>query len=170
MIQVENIFIDVFKNIESVGNHNPLFFHFGNQKELDAIIQKRQENQVYTYPLIWYLMPNELKVNNGFAIGECTFVIAHNTRLEWFNDQRFRNVFNEILQPNFDIALRTLRRSPSISVLDFPSGEEYRYTNFPNYGKATSFDRNNGSQAEAINYWDALKFTVNLQIHDGCKC
>ena len=167
MIKVENIFIDVFKKVESVQGLNPLFFHFGNQKELDAVIQTRQENQLYTYPLLWYLMPNELKVNNGFAIGECTFVIAHNTRLDWFNDQRFKEVFNKVLQPNFDIALKTLRRSPSISVLDFSSGEEYRYTNFPNYGKPTSFDGDN--EAQAINYWDALKFTVNLQIHDGCK-
>lgn len=168
MIQVENILMDVFKDIEAVGKFNPLFFHFGNQKELDNVIQTRQENHNYTYPLLWYLMPNELKEKNGFAMGELSFVIAHNTRLDWFNDQRFKEVFNEVLQPNLDLVIRTLRRSTSVSVLYLSDGSEFRYTNFPNYGNPTSIDGD--AEAKAINYWDALKFTVNLQIQEGCKC
>ena len=121
MIQVENIFEDVFDGIEAVEGHNPLFFHYGNQKELDAVIQTRQENNNYTYPLIWYLMPNELKVKNDFAIGECSFVIATNTDLNWFNDQRFRKSFNEVLQPNLDLAIQALRRSGSCLLYTSPS-------------------------------------------------
>lgn len=165
MIQVENIFMKEFSDLEAIPGHNKLFFHFGEQKELDAVIQTRQENNTYTYPLLWYLMPNRLQVKKRFAEGECSFVLAHNTDLNWFNDQRFKNVFNEILQPNFDLVLAKIKKSKNISLLEVGGGYDYDFINYPNYGKPTTFCED---ESESINFWDAIQFKVNLSIRNGC--
>lgn len=168
MIQVENIFMEEFSNLEAVNGHNSLFFHFGEQKELDAVIQTRQENQDYTYPLLWYLMPNEVSVSTLWAEGEFDFILAHNTELEWFNDQRFKKVFNEILQPNLGIVLTAIGKSEKIERLKLSDGSDYRYLNYPNYGNPTTFEGQ--EEAKQINYWDAMRVTLRLRIHKDYNC
>ena len=168
MIQVENVFMDEFTGLDPVAGHNPLFYHFGEQKELNAVIQTRQENQTYTYPILWYLMPNEVTVTNLWAEGDFEFVLAHNTNLDWFNDQRFKNVFNAILQPNFEIFLSAIARSKRIERLKLSNGNEYSYLNYPNYGNPTTFEGK--SEAKQLNYWDAMKATLKLRIHKEHNC
>ncbi len=165
MIKVENILQDVFSDIEPVSGHNKLLFHFGEQKELDSVIQTRQENNQYTYPLLWYIMPNELTGYLGYAEGDMRFVLAHNTELEWFNDQRFREVFNTVLQPNFDLVIKKIKNA---SRLDFVGEFNYRYTNYPNYGNPTTFEGKDS--AKQINYWDAIGFTLNLRAYGVNEC
>lgn len=165
MIKVENILMDVFSDIAPVTGHNKLLFHFGEQKELNNVIQTRQENEQYTYPLLWYLMPNELTGYNGYVEGDMRFILAHNTELQWFNDQRFEKVFNEILQPNFDLVVKAIRKS---SRMDFVGEERFRYTNYPNYGNPTTFEGKD--EAKQINYWDAIGFTINLRAYGLNEC
>jgi hypothetical protein len=168
MIKVENILMDVFSGMDPVADHNPLLFHFGEQKELDSVIQTRQDNGEYTYPLLWYLMPGQLSGFSSWVEGELRFVLAHNTDLNWRNDQRFEQVFNGILQPNFDLVLKKLDKSHVIEVMEFSDGSLYRFTNYPNYGNPTTFEGK--KQAKQINYWDAIGFTLNLRIHNDHEC
>lgn len=168
MIKVENIFAETFNGLAVDGN-DPLFFHYGNQSELDTVITLRDENQKRNYPLLWYLMPNQLSVKKGqYAQGNCRFVLANNTDDEWLNDQRFDKIFNAVLHPCFEAICSAIDKSGGLEMLPLSSGQDYDYTNYPNYGSPSTFEGN--EQAKQINYWDAIGFTMNLRIYDEFKC
>lgn len=168
MIDVEGKLEEVFGTIPAVDGNNKLLFHYGDQKELNTVLLTRQKNQQYSYPLLWYVLPNELSYRKGFAKGDCKFVLCHNTKLDWFNDQRFKEVFRKVLQPNFELVLQAIDKGADISRNKLSSGEEYRYSNWPNYGTPNTGEGN--EKSKLVDHIDAIGFTLNLSVMSDNNC
>ena len=117
IVKVEEVLEGVFSSIETIESIGKLNFGYGDEKELDNVLLTKSMNKQKAYPLCWYLMPNELKVDEtkGCAEGSFTFLIAHNTELSWFNDQRFKNVYDTILYPYLELILREISQLSMIS-------------------------------------------------------
>ena len=159
IIRVEEILESTFDNIQLEGL-DKLNFGYGDEKELDAVIIGKTINQKKAYPLLWYVMPNELTLEKNYlqVSGTFRFILAHNTELDWFNDQRFNNVYNTILFPYLEKILDLLDRSRVIEVSD-----SYKTTNYPNYSK-------NLKEAEKVDYWDAIEIKIDLKINKINNC
>lgn len=167
MINIEEVFEEVFNTIPTYqlpigGESDNLFYDLGDQKELDRVLITRQENGKKTYPLLWYKLPNEISENEVYARGDFEFVLATNTELDWFNDQRFENSYKHKLYPNLQLVLQAFRGADNITLNKVDNNNFYRRTNFPNYGEAVT----GGKQPE--DYWDALLLKVNLTITNNC--
>lgn len=162
MIIVEQIFEDLFDTIPVLTNTDKLSFGYGDKKELDSILITKQRNGQICYPLLWYNLPNTLDANERYVEGNFDFVIAHNTQLDWFNDQRFNINFKKILYPYFELVITALTKANGITPLYVTGNKKYKYTNYPNYGSPSAND--GGSEQQQVDAWDAIKFTVKLQI------
>lgn len=157
IVRVEEILESTFSNVQLTGLEK-LNFGYGDEKELDAVIIGKTMNNQKAYPLLWYVMPNQVSSNGNYAEGNFKFILAHNTDLDWFNDQRFNNVYNVVLYPYLQEVLRLFDKSNRI----MPS-VEYRTTNYPNYSKTLK-------QTEQVDYWDAIELTIDLKINNGINC
>lgn len=159
IVKVEDILSKTFLKIETVAGQNPIWFHYGDTKELDAVLSAKKGEK--KYPLLWYVMPNRLTYEQNGANGKCTFILAHNTTLHWFNDQRFKKVYDEILFPYLENMLKALQKSHNVS---FSSTSEYDFTNFPNYSVSTK------TESPQDSFWDAIKIEIDLQIYNDNDC
>ncbi|WP_438423134.1 hypothetical protein [Aquimarina macrocephali] len=168
MIKVEKIFREVFDtipkyNIETGNQTDKLFYHLGDQDELSNVLQTRQSNGQKAYPLLWYKLPNDLFEGETRVSGDFEFILAMNTQLDWFNDQRFNFVYNNYLYPNLQLVIQAFKGANNIQLNKIDNNNNfYRRTNYPNYGKFVT-------GAEIPNdYWDALLLKVNLTLTDNC--
>lgn len=160
IVRVEKILSDTFCKIDAVKGQNPIWFHYGDSKELDSVLTQKREQR--KYPLLWYVMPNKMKYSLGTATGKITLILAHNTDLDWNNDQRFEKVFDEILFPYLENIVYVMSRSANIS---FSLQREYSFTNFPNYSVVSE------NKTQQIDAWDAIKLEFeNLTIKEDYKC
>lgn len=157
MIRVEKVLNDLFNGIQLDGLDS-LKFGYGDEKELDAVIIGKINNRQQSYPLLWYVMPNELSNDGNITEGSFTFILAHNTKDEYYNDQRFDLVYETVLYPYIEEVLRLLGKSNRI----MPS-EDYRYTNYPNYSKEMK-------KHKQVSIWDAIELKIDLKINNGNNC
>jgi len=155
MIRVEKVLEDTFKDVQLEGLDS-LKFGYGDEKELDAVILGNKRKQMY--PLLWYVMPNSVTIKDPYAEGTFNFILAHNTKLDWFNDQRFNKVYDAVLFPYLDEVIRLLGRSRRIM-----HNDEYTTTNYPNYSKDLI-------KSEKPEYWDAIELSIALKINNGNNC
>jgi hypothetical protein len=153
---VENLEVE-FSKVKIVSGQDSLIFGYGDKKELDAIIKGKSENGMRMYPLVWYLMPNEVEYNDYEASANFTFIIAHNSDTEYLNDQRFKLIYDTILFPYLENVLNQLQR-PSLVI----ASKEYKITEYPNYS--------DGGKNSQIDCWDALKLDIDLKISNGLIC
>lgn len=163
IIRVEKIFDALFATIPQYSANNKLFFGYGEQKELNSILVNSKQNS--KYPMLWYNMPNTLDGNGQYVEGLFDFVLAHNTKLEWFNDQRFDKVFDAILYPHFSLVMQALNKANGIELFEVSENNKYRYTNYPNYGSPTTFEGKD--KQKQVDIWDAMKFQVRLRVRDS---
>ncbi len=165
IIKIEDVFQEFFSNIGEIDGIGKLHFGYGDEKELDNILLTKKVNRKKAYPLCWYLMPNKINVkpSQGYAEGNFTFLIAHNTRLDWFNDQRFKEVFTNVLYPYLEVILKAFDKSRRIM-----PDEEYETTNYPNYTKTQT--NKDGKKTVHPEYWDALRLDIKLKINNGNNC
>lgn len=159
IVKAEKVLEELFANVQLTGLDG-LNFGYGDEKELDAVIITKSMNQQKAYPLLWYKMPNKVRnyPNLGYAEGTFSFILAHNTKLDWFNDQRFNQVYDTILYPYLEETLRLLGKSNRIMEVD-----DYDTTNYPNYSKSLK-------ETEQIDYWDAIELNIDLKISNGINC
>ncbi len=159
IVRVEKILADTFCKIERVKGERPIWFGYGDKMELDSILLQKQRDK---YPLLWYIMPNKLSFSDGNASGKFTFLLAHNTRLDWNNDQRFEKVYEEILFPYMEKMFLALARSGNTS---FTLDSEYSWVNVPNYSNESQ------NATEGIDYWDAIKIEIDdMSLKEDNKC
>lgn len=163
IVKVEQIFDSLFDTIPVYDGNNKLFFGYGEQKELNSILINKQKNGEPCYPLLWYNLPNTLQVNRQYATGVFDFVLAHNTEIDLYNDQRFNTIFNNILYPHFSLVLQALQKANGIDLLKYSGVMEYEYTNYPNYGNPTTFEGK--KEQKQVDIWDAINFKVRLNVH-----
>ena len=162
IFKVEKVFEETFGGL-TISGQDDLNFGYGDERELDAIIVGKSMNQKKAYPLLWYKMPNNVTNNPlmGYCEGSFTFILAHNTKLDWFNDQRFENVYEAILYPYLEEILKAIGKSNRISSED----GAYSSTNYPNYSKSIT-----ASSSERVDYWDAIELNIDLKINNGINC
>lgn len=165
-IIVEQVFDSLFDTIPQYEDNHKLSFGYGEQKELNALLLTKQLNGNPCYPLLWYNLPNDLEGDNQYVEGMFDFVLATTTQLDWFNDQRFKYNFKEILYPHFSLVLQALSKANSITLFDISGNNKYRYTNYPNYGNPTTFEGKD--EQKQVDIWDAIKFTVKLRVYGNC--
>ena len=163
VIRVEQILDELFATIPAIDGNNKLFFGYGEQKELNSILLSGKKNS--KYPLLWYNLPNTLEGRLQYVEGDFDFVIAHNTELDWFNDQRFDKVFDAILFPHFSLVMQALNKAKGVDLFELSPNNFYRYTNYPNYGNPTTFEGK--KEQKQVDIWDAMKFTVKLRINSN---
>lgn len=160
IIKVEKVLEELFTDIQLTGI-DKLNFGYGDEKELDAIIIAKTMNNNKAYPLLWYKMPNEIsnKPLDGYAEGSFTFILAHNTQFDWFNDQRFDMVYETVLYPYLEEILRLFKKSKRVMTEE----DDYTTTNYPNYSK-------DFNKSEEVDYWDAIELKIDLKINNGINC
>lgn len=171
IFKVEEKLTELFNTIpvyelEPGVDSDKLFFHFGEQKALDQVLLAKQVNGQNAYPLLWYKLPNSLSANNIFVQGDFEFILAHNTKLDYFNDQRFNIVFNKVLFPNLNLVMQSLFKAKNVQINRVKGNDFYEYSNYPNYGNPTTFSGKD--ESKQIDYWDAIWFKVNLTINNNC--
>lgn len=166
IVRVERILDSLFDTIPQINGCDKLFFGYGEQKELNAILITKQKNGTPCYPLLWYNLPNTLHGNSQYSEGYFDFVLAHNTELDLFNDQRFNQIFENILYPHFDLVLQALLGANGIELYDFTDNSKYEYTCYPNYGSPTTFEGKD--KQNQVDIWDAIKFRVKMRISKEC--
>jgi len=174
-ISVERLFYDVFDKIPTYEVNNvtskKITFGVGEQKELNAVLITKQKNKLPAYPLLWYKLPNrDLTGGKDYVTGIFEFVLAHNTELDWFNDQRFEKVFETVLFPNFNLVMQTFQKHNRIDLLNYGSDPNIKYGlgNYPNYGAPTSFEGKD--KTKQVDFWDAIVFSVKLRIKADNNC
>lgn len=169
-IKVEEILNNLFKTIPTYevegSQSDKLFFSYGEQKSLNQILTSKYRNCEKAYPLLWYKMPNTLSVSNSGTTGVFDFVLAHNTNHEYFNDQRFKLVFDRCLYPNLQLIIQAFKKSGNIQLFNLNDNNVYEYTNYPNYGSPTTFEGKD--KTKQVDYWDATGFRVKLKITNNC--
>lgn len=164
-LNIDDVFRPLFNEIPqyhlSTGNlSDKIFYHLGDQEELNEVLITKQHNGSKAYPLLWYNLPNTFQENDLYANGDFDFVLAVNTSLDEFNDQRFNFSFKEKLYPNLNLLIQTFRGAQNVTLNRLSGGSKmyWERTEYPNYGNATK---------ESEDYWDALKVKVNLTISKG---
>ncbi|MFL1896785.1 hypothetical protein ACJRPK_13850 [Aquimarina sp. 2-A2] len=168
-LRIHRIFRDLFATlptyqINSVES-DPIFYHLGDQDELNKVLLTRQVNQQKAYPLLWYKLPNSYVEGEGVATGTFTFILATNTSADLFNDQRFETVFDTVLYPNLSLVLQAFTKANNIQLNKFNNENTYfKSTEYPDYGKLML-----GTGDDPLDYWDAMSFDVNLRITDNCQ-
>ena len=166
IIRVEQILDRLFETVPEIDNNGKLFFGYGEQKELNAILLTKQKNETPCYPLLWYNLPNTLQGNRQYSEGNFDFVLAHNTTLDLFNDQRFNDIYDNILYPYFDLVIQAFDNAPGIDLFHISENNRYEYTCYPNYGSPTTFEGKD--EQKQVDIWDAIKFKVKLRISSNC--
>lgn len=167
VVRVEKILEEAFSNIETIEGQDPIWFGYGNSKELDAILTTKISNGKKAYPLLWYVMPNSLTQKDGYANGNFNFILAHNTRLDWFNDQRFNIVFEKTLFPYFEKVIDAIDSAKRIYTIE---EDEFKYTNHPNYSYNSRKEGKPLSESKQIDIWDAMTFDIELSIkNNNCR-
>lgn len=159
IVKVEKHFETAFSSIQ-ISGLDSLKYGFGDSLELDRILVMRGENNKKNYPLLWYVMPNKLNYNYGSAQGTFKFVLAHNSTLDWLNDQRFDNVFDTVLFPYAEEVFAAIDKSGNIS----RDSKDFKFTNMPNYTDATL------NKTEQVEYWDAIVLEMDLRIQETKDC
>lgn len=166
IIKIESVFAELFNTIptyEIEGKQtSKLFFGYGEQKALNQIITARS----IKYPLLWYNLPNTVNMSNTGVNGVFDFVLACNTRFDYFNDQRFIKVFNRFLYPNLNLIMQSFRKANNIQLMHLKNKDFYEFTNYPNYGSPSEF--NGKDKSKQVDYWDAINFKVRLSINNNC--
>ncbi|AGO47381.1 structural protein [Cellulophaga phage phi19:1] len=155
MIKVIDIIEAEFAKIPQIAGQDSLLFGYGDKREIDAVIIGNKHKKMY--PLAWYLIPNEITHSATSAKGTFEFIIAHNSKIDYRNDQRFRLMYDTVLFPYLEAIITRFNR-PSLIV---PS-DTYRITEYPNYS-----DSGKHSQ---IDCWDALKLVIDLEILGDNNC
>lgn len=174
IIDVERRFTEVFETIPQyvleetpiVRNSSKLYFGFGEQKELDKILILEKSQRESFYPLLWLNFPYRTQGNRVRTTGDYNFVLATNTKTEWGNQYRFSETFRQVLYPNFDLVMQALQKSKGIQMNKVSGNYYYDLDKYPNYGVETSFEGK--SNTKQVDYWDAIKFKVNLTIDNDC--
>lgn len=162
MIKVVDIFESLFATLPEYNENQKPFFHYGEEKELNRIILDRQSNQQHAFPLLWYNIPSIITESTNYTEGIFEFVIAHNTKTDWDNSQRFTNVFNEILFPCLDLVIQAFKQAMGIDLNFYPSRPSfYEYTSYPNWGNVQK------TEQKIVDIADALKFKVKLRVYKG---
>jgi len=133
---------------------NKPFFHWGDKVELNNYLKTKES----PYPLIWLLPTVDNYIDRGQSLNKtCEIIIAtQESREDLFNDQRYINSFDVILNPTTDYLIQGLKKSTISSVFG-----DWEIFKFPNYSEA---DKN-----FTIELWDAVKLTIEVEFNDN-KC
>jgi hypothetical protein len=163
MIVVEHMLRAVINTIPEIRLNDNLSskpkFHWGDEKELNRYIQLKKDE---SYPLIW-LLPSPDRYEGSLGqeiIKECTFIIAtRETRKELFNDQRYINSFDVVLQP----LTENLIHGITVSSITDRTEDTWEIMKFPNYS-------NDSEKNGTIDLWDAIQLTINVRFKSSIKC
>ena len=162
-VEITRIFEELFATIPAYDGNYKLVFNYGEQVALNTFLLDKQKNQEPTYPLLWYNLPSSTEGNGQYEEGVFQFVLAHNTKFEFDNPQRFNQVIHSILYPHFSLVMQALNKANGISVLNFSgTDKKYQKTDYPNYG--VDLANSEGTVQKAVDIWDAIGFKVRLNI------
>lgn len=163
MIVVEHVIAKIIDTIPSIALNAEVSskpkFHWGDEFELNRYIQLMKEE---SYPLIWLLpSPDKYEGSNGQeVVKECEFIIAtRETRTDLFNNQRYINSFDLVLQPLTEKLIHGL----TVSSITNRIGDEWEVTKFPNYSASSE-------ENATIDIWDAISLTISVRFNGGLKC
>lgn len=179
MIVSEERFRDLFATIptyplesEPEGQSLPLVYWWGEQKELNRVLIEKHKNHESAYPLLWYLLPNEeieigLNSPSNRVRSTYQFVLAMNTKYDWFNDQRWDSTFAQYLFPYYELVKQALKKSGIVDLKKIDGANNYfRYTKLPNYGVPTTFEGKDAAKQK--DFWDAILFEFDGVLNDNC--
>ncbi|WP_394749538.1 hypothetical protein [Spongiimicrobium salis] len=168
-VDVSKVFYDLFATIPLLGGSDRLVFDMGSKEYLGEIIISRQKNRQNAYPLLFRIMPNGHKIREDQSKGRFDFVLAHNTRLDWFNDQRYDKVFRKVLFPYMELIRQAFEGANGISLIRDAEGFWTDIKEFPNYGFEFTEGNRKEKKTNQVDYWDAISFSVELEIMQGCS-
>lgn len=160
MIVTEHRIRDIVGTIPAIrlndSESNKPFFGWGDKIELGRYLKLKKG----PYPLIWLLPSIDNYIDRGQSVNKsCELIIAtRETRDSLFNDQRYLNSFDVILNPTTDKLIQGLTKS---SISSLVGGSEWGVFKFPNYSEA---DKN-----FTVELWDAVKLTIEINFNDN-KC
>ena len=111
-------------------------FHYGSQKELNAFISAKQQNNEEPVPLIWYVRDTYTE-HNGWSDVRARFILFMSTEPFWFNDTRTDETYTKVLEPLFIKFKERLLSNPYIQVLG-DTNKKFDALDEPNFGVSTS--------------------------------
>jgi len=140
----------------SEGSVSPSF-HWGDKSELARYLKVKEDS---VYPLIWLLPSSDDYSGNGQQVDkDCVFIIAtRETRENMFNDERYINSFDTVLNPLTDYLIHGL----DVSTISDLGDRDWSVTKFPNYAEA---DKN-----YTIDLWDAVELTISVRFNKTSNC
>jgi hypothetical protein len=158
---LENIFSylpDMSFNVNS--ETYPVTFGYGDKVELNAFLANRDKST--TYPLIWMLYPlDEDHQKTMLVATNVTFVLAVTTNQSMENRERIKLTYGKVLMPLL-YNIRTAFKQSNVLTIQ-SENESFKSIKYPNYSNTESRD-----ESGTIAIWDALRFSVDLEIIDTC--
>jgi len=168
-VDISKVFYNLFDNIPTLTGSDKLFYDLGSKEYLANIIIERQLNGQNAYPLLFRLMPDGYKVREDESKGRFEFVLAHNTELDWYSDQRYDKVFRKVLFPYLELIRQSFEGANGIYLKRDQDGFWADVKEYPNYGFQYTEDNRKETQPNQIDFWDAISFSVDLEIMEGCS-
>lgn len=142
------------------GPEYPVTFGYGDEIELNLFLSNREESDVY--PLIWMLYPQaEEHLKTRVKLPNVSFILSVTTNQSMENKERMKVTYGRILMPLLFNVRLLFRKSNVISVDS--KMEKYKIVKYPNFSE-TQLRNKTGT----IAIWDALKFTLDLDIIENC--
>lgn len=144
-------------NIDYKGVSTPFphRFDWGTREDLNIFLQ--QEKKIY--PLIWLetgFNESHSRQDGSVSVSISLKIATYGLDNTLLNQQRLNLTFKEVLFPMLDNIRKAFERSNVVQI----DGDSWDLEKFYNYGT--------GSSSETTDWWDALKFDINLKITDDC--
>lgn len=119
------------KNVLINNVSRPIQFYYGDQNEYLRWIADKNNAGLQKYPLIWYVLSEYKDLDKSYEVFS-SFIIATDTKIEWFNETRNVNTFKAILDPTYEVLKDFLKTNQHIDLLS-----ELVLTSHPHYSVDT---------------------------------
>lgn len=162
-IALKEIFKGLTVNGESVQ------YHFGDQKELLKWTIANYSRQ--KYPLIWYVINDVEDITNDGLRVDTQLIIFNLTKGEYFNTDRYKNVYLKWIQPTYEAVNNILNKNQFLNVLN--NGKKLPYKDEPNFGVDNDDNdftkkKPKGEQGINIDIVDARIMRLKMDIYPKC--
>ena len=160
MIVVQERLTELFDTLDEIQGHKPVF-DSGTDVYLNKLLTGYFKEGKTPYPLIWMLPGDETEDEFlGKVEKRAEFILCtRNDNVDMYMPQRLATSFENVLIPLYDAILVGITKS-HIATYDNRSVTRQLY---PNYVV-------NENKNKTIDVWDAIKLTIDLEIHKDNNC
>ena len=149
----------------NVLTEQPIYFHYGNQKELVKWTQANSNKP--KYPLVWYVIKPYKEEPNDFKSVSSNLIILHSfqdwqNQYSWLNDERYLKSYDAVIEPVWEVVKDTLSSTPSFLQVMGKLSDKYIIKDEPNFGVSADGIRTSQSDFTTKNKKGEKSITIDI--------